>query len=101
VDAARYYEAGVIIRGIRAVTDMEKEFQFANTNRILSFSFQSEIDTAFFMPDDKFTYLSSSTVRELVKFGRDVSEYTTSRAMIELQKQFEEIARNTDEVKTK
>jgi len=88
VDAAAYYKASVIVRGIRTMTDMEKEFQMAQVNRSLCFNKPYCIDTAFFMPDDKFMYVSSSMVRELAKFGQDVSEYTTNRVAIELKKYF-------------
>jgi pantetheine-phosphate adenylyltransferase len=71
VDYAREKGASVIIRGLRAVSDFEYEFQMALTNRKL----RSEIDTVFLMPDERFTYLNSTIVRELARVGADVSDF--------------------------
>ena len=61
VDYARQKQAQVIVRGIRAVTDYEYEFQMALMNRRQNARFE----TVFLMPDEKYTYLSSSLVREV------------------------------------
>jgi pantetheine-phosphate adenylyltransferase len=60
-----------IIRGLRAVSDFEYEFQMALTNRKLS----ANIITVFLMPHEKFTYLNSNIVREVAKLGGDISPF--------------------------
>lgn len=71
VDYARAHDASVIIRGLRAVSDFEYEFQMALTNRKLSPS----IDTVFLVPDEKYTYLNSTIVREVARLGGKVSDF--------------------------
>ncbi len=63
--------ASVIIRGLRAVSDFEYEFQMSLTNRKIA----PEITTIFMMPNEKYTYLNSSLVRELMHLGADVSDF--------------------------
>jgi pantetheine-phosphate adenylyltransferase len=65
VDFARKVGASAIIRGLRAVSDFEYEFQMALMNRKQN----QALDTVFLMPDERFTYLSSSIVREVAKHG--------------------------------
>ena len=71
VDYARRKKATVIIRGLRAISDLEYEFQMALTNRKLD----SEIDTIFLVPHERFTYLNSTIVREVARLGGDVSDF--------------------------
>ena len=71
VDYAASKKAVAIVRGLRAVSDFEYEFQMALTNRKL----RTEIDTVFLMPHEKYTYLNSTIVREIARFGGDVSEF--------------------------
>jgi pantetheine-phosphate adenylyltransferase len=71
VDFARSYGAVAIIRGLRAVTDFEYEMQIALMNRKLAPS----VNTVFLMPHDKYTYLSSSIIRELARHGQNVSGF--------------------------
>ncbi len=71
VDYARRSKAGVIVRGLRAMSDFEYEFQMALTNRKLDRS----IDTVFLVPDEKYTYLNSTIVREVARLGGDVSDF--------------------------
>lgn len=71
VEYAQQQQASVIIRGLRAISDFEYEFQLAGINRKLA----PEIETLFLMPSEKYTYLSSSLVREIASFGGDVSEF--------------------------
>lgn len=71
VDYARRKGARVLIRGLRAYSDFEYEFQMALTNRKLA----PEIETLFMMPKEIHSYVSSSTVREVAKFGGDTSEF--------------------------
>ena len=69
VDFARQVGATVLIRGLRAVSDFEYEFQMALMNRTLA----PGIETVFLVPAFDLTYLSSSLVREVARFGGDVS----------------------------
>ena len=69
VDFARSVGAGLIIRGLRAVADFEYEFQMALMNRHLS----PQLETVFMVPSLDSTYISSSLVREVARFGGDVS----------------------------
>ncbi|MDP2303719.1 MAG: pantetheine-phosphate adenylyltransferase [Ignavibacteria bacterium] len=71
VDHAHAVNASAIIRGLRAVSDFEYEFQMALMNRKLA----EDITTVFLMPNEKYTYLNSSIVRNLAEFGSDVSEF--------------------------
>ena len=68
---ARSKKATAIVRGLRAVSDFEYEFQMALTNRKLD----GRVATVFLMPHEKYTYLNSSIVRELAQFGGDVGEF--------------------------
>ncbi|MDQ8733405.1 pantetheine-phosphate adenylyltransferase [Paenibacillus sp. LHD-38] len=63
-------QANVIIRGIRSVTDFEYELQLASTNHLLD----AEIDTMFMMTNPKYSYLSSSIVKEIAQFHGAVHE---------------------------
>lgn len=67
----RRRKARVVIRGLRAVTDFEYEFQMALTNRKLA----PTTDTVFLVPHEKYTYLTSSIVREVARLGGDVSDF--------------------------
>ena len=69
VDFAKQVGATVIVRGLRAVSDFEYEFQMALMNRNLG----PHIETVFLVPAFDLTYLSSSLVREVARFGGDVS----------------------------
>lgn len=66
VDYLRENKINVVIRGLRAVSDFEYEFQMALTNKKL----YPEIETIFLMTDETFFYLSSSVVKELAKYGK-------------------------------
>ena len=70
VDYARAKEARIIIRGLRAVTDFEYEFQMALTNR----SMAQDIETLFISTNTQHLYLSSSIVREVARFGGNIDE---------------------------
>jgi len=69
VEFARKEEAGAVIRGLRAVSDFEFEFQMALMNRKLD----AEVETIFLMPKEEYTYLSSRIVKEIARLGGDVS----------------------------
>ncbi len=71
VKFAREQHAGVILRGLRAVSDFEYEFQLASMNRKLD----SRVETMFMTPDEGYTFISSSLVREIASLGGDVSSF--------------------------
>jgi pantetheine-phosphate adenylyltransferase len=71
VDFARHQGIHILIRGLRAYSDFEYEFMMALTNRKLA----PEIETLFMMPKEIHSYVSSSTVREVARFGGDTSEF--------------------------
>ena len=71
VDFARKVGATLIVRGLRAVSDFENEFQMAMMNRHLL----PGLETVFLVPPEDATYLSSSLVREIARYGGDVSEF--------------------------
>nr|HEX4318805.1 pantetheine-phosphate adenylyltransferase [Kofleriaceae bacterium] len=69
VDFCRAHKAHAIVRGLRALADFEYEFQFAHMNRRLA----PDIDTVFFMTDERNHYVSSSLVKEVAGLGGDVT----------------------------
>ncbi len=71
IDFVHAQGAGVILRGLRAVSDFEYEFQLAGMNRRLA----PEIETLFLTPAEQFAYISSSLVREIAQFGGDISPF--------------------------
>lgn len=71
VDYAQANKIGILIRGLRATSDFDYEFQMALTNRELA----SHIDTIFLMPSEKHFYLSSRLVKEISRLGGDVSKF--------------------------
>ena len=82
VEFARRHQLSVIIRGLRAVSDFEFEFQLANMNRHLN----RDIETVFLTPQEQFTFISSSLVREIAVLGGDVHEFVHPVVLAELQK---------------
>jgi pantetheine-phosphate adenylyltransferase len=82
VDFTRQHDAVAIIRGLRAVSDFDYEFQLAGMNRKLA----PEVETLFLTPDEKYTYISSSLVREIAALGGDVSEFVHENVMAELKR---------------
>ena len=84
VDFARVVGAGVNVRGLRAVSDFEYEFQMALMNRHLL----PQLETVFMAPSIETTYISSSLVREVAKFGGDVSGLVHPRVAKALAERF-------------
>ena len=70
IDFARKNKAGLIIRGLRAVTDFETEMQIAQTNH----SIEPSVDTMFFTTSLEYAYLSSTIVKEIANYGSDISK---------------------------
>ncbi len=84
VDFAKSYNAKAILRGLRAVSDFEYEFQMALMNHKLN----SNVRTLFMMPNEKYTYLNSSIIRNLAQFNADVSEFVPSCVQSALLRKF-------------
>jgi pantetheine-phosphate adenylyltransferase len=82
VEFASQHKLGVIIRGLRAVSDFEFEFQLASMNRRLA----EDIETVFLTPTEQFTFVSSSLVREIALLGGDVSEFVPAAVSQALSK---------------
>ncbi len=73
IDFAVENNLAVIVRGLRAVSDFEYEFQLASMNRVLT----KKVETAFLTPTDKYTFISSTLVREVAQLGGDVTEFVS------------------------
>lgn len=71
VDFAREHKLPVMIRGLRAVSDFEYEFQLATMSRQIA----PDVETVFLTPAEQFTYISSTLVREVASFGGDISKF--------------------------
>jgi pantetheine-phosphate adenylyltransferase len=71
IDFAKQQNAHVILRGLRAMSDFEFEFQLAGMNRHLA----PDIETIFMTPSEQYTFLSASIVREIAQLGGDVSDF--------------------------
>ena len=84
VDYAKSKGAVALIRGIRAVSDFEYEFQIALMNRKLV----PEVDTIFLMPNEKYTYLNSSIVRELSRLKQNIDDFVPENVARKLRNKF-------------
>jgi len=84
VEYAKKKNAIAIIRGLRAISDFEYEFQMALMNRKIS----DGITTVFLMPHEKYTYLNSTIVRELARLHADVSEFVPKSVVKKLSQKF-------------
>ncbi|MER3328616.1 MAG: pantetheine-phosphate adenylyltransferase [Candidatus Kapaibacterium sp.] len=84
VDYAVSVGATAIIRGLRSVTDFEFEMQIALMNRKM----QPELQTVFLMPHEKYTYLSSSIIREIARYKQNVSEFVPKVVEQKLKEKF-------------
>ncbi|MEW5904788.1 MAG: pantetheine-phosphate adenylyltransferase [Pseudomonadota bacterium] len=77
----RKLDARVVLRGLRAVSDFEYEFQMAGMNR----SLDPEVETVFLTPAEQYTFISASMVREISRFGGDVSKFVSPAVAARLQ----------------
>jgi len=82
VDYVVAKEARAIVRGLRAISDFEFEFQLALMNRKLN----ENVETIFMMPKDTYTFLSSRIVKEIARLGGDVSQFVPSHVQTALLK---------------
>ena len=84
VDFARSKNAVAIIRGLRAVSDFDYEFQIALANRVLA----PAITTVFLMPSEQYTYLNSSIVREVARLGGTIETFVQPHVAAALRKKY-------------
>jgi pantetheine-phosphate adenylyltransferase len=84
VNFARAQGATALVRGLRAVSDFEFEFQMALMNRKL----EPQLETIFLMPAEKYTYLSSRIVKEIARLGGDVSAFVPAAVAAALREKF-------------
>jgi pantetheine-phosphate adenylyltransferase len=84
IDFAEKMKASIIIRGLRAVSDFDYEFQMALTNRKMD----PKIETVFLMTDYKHSFLSSSLVKQIARLGGDISELVPASVKTYLKKKF-------------
>jgi pantetheine-phosphate adenylyltransferase len=78
----RSQNARVVLRGLRAVSDFEYEFQMAGMNRTL----HPDVETVFLTPAEQYTFISASIVREIARFGGDVSKFVSPSVVARLEK---------------
>jgi pantetheine-phosphate adenylyltransferase len=84
VEFARQHDLNVMMRGLRAVSDFEFEFQLATMSRHLS----DQVETVFLTPTEQFNFISSTLIREIASLGGDVSEFVHPAVAEALQARF-------------
>jgi len=84
VDFVQEKGGSVIVRGLRAVSDFEYEFQLASMNRNLC----EDVETMFLTPDEKYGFISSTLVREVARLNGDVSQFVGSEISLALKQRF-------------
>ncbi len=87
VEFVQQIGASVIIRGLRAVSDFEYEFQLASMNRHIA----PDVETLFLTPDEDYSFISSSLVKEVARLNGDVSEFVCQEVQAAMQKRFSEM----------
>ncbi len=87
MDFVQQVGAGVVVRGLRAVSDFEYEFQLASMNRHLA----PEIETLFLTPDEKYSFISSSLVKEVARLDGNVKDFVAAPVRIALEQRFKEL----------
>ena len=87
VDFVQENNAGVIVRGLRAVSDFEYEFQLASMNRNLC----DTVETMFLTPDEKYGFISSTLVREVARLNGDVTQFVDQEIAQALGEQFKTV----------
>ena len=84
-DLCKKYKSNIILRGLRAVSDFEYEFQLAGMNRKLS----NNVETIFLMSDVENQIISSRFVKEIVRLGGDIKKFTTKNTIKSLKEKYE------------
>ena len=86
VEFASRMNAGLVIRGLRAITDFEYELQMAQTNRVLA----PDVDTVFLTTSLEYAYVSSTIMKEVARFGGDLSSFAPAEIIQELRLKLQE-----------
>lgn len=84
VEYAREHDLRAVVRGLRAVSDFEYEFQLSSMNR----SLRSDVETVFLCPEAEYTFISSTLVREVAALGGDVSRFVHPAVQATLKEHF-------------
>ncbi len=84
VDCAKQQGANVVLRGLRAISDFEYEFQLAGMNRRLS----PDLETMFLTPAEQYEFISSSMIKEIARLGGDVAEFVPDNVLQHLIEKF-------------
>ena len=84
VEFAKQMNANIVVRGLRAISDFEYELQIAQTNHAL----EPEVDTVFLTTNVQYSYVSSTTVREIGSFGGDISDFVPSYVKNKVEEKF-------------
>lgn len=84
VEFARQMNANIVVRGLRAISDFEYELQIAQTNHAL----EPEVDTVFLTTNVQYSYVSSTTVREIGSFGGDISDFVPAYVKNKVEEKF-------------
>src|SRR5210317_1251581 len=87
VEFVQQIGGSVIIRGLRAVSDFEYEFQLASMNRHIA----PDVETMFLTPDEDYSFISSTLVKEVARLDGDVSEFVCEEVQQAMQKRFAEL----------
>ena len=87
VEFVQQVGAGVLVRGLRAVSDFEYEFQLASMNRHLA----PNVETLFLTPDEEYGFISSSLVKEIARLDGDVSEFVSDEVRQAMRRRFAEM----------
>ena len=85
-DFAAKMEAGVVIRGLRAITDFEYELQMSQTNHKLN----PDVETIFLTTSIEYSYLSSTTVKEIASYGGDITQFVPEAVVGKLEQKMKE-----------
>ena len=86
IDFAAKMEAGVVIRGLRAITDFEYELQMSQTNHKLN----PDVETIFLTTSIDYSYLSSTTVKEIASYGGDITQFVPEAVVGKLEQKMKE-----------
>ena len=84
VEFAKQMNANIVVRGLRAISDFEYELQIAQTNHAL----EPDVDTVFLTTNVQYSYVSSTTVREIGSFGGDISDFVPSYVKNKVEEKF-------------
>lgn len=85
VEYAKLHHAGVLLRGLRVLSDFEKELQMAHTNKTLS----QEIETVFLATNKEYSFLSSSIVKEIAQFGGSIDHLVSANIALDMYQKYQ------------